>query len=262
MTYIRLIIKFILFLLHSLFFLLIGLVLPLAFLFVSKKNKRRFLSWLTKIWSISTLKILNVKIFADLTYYNKNETYLIVGNHLSWLDAVIFGSFFKAQFIAKKEIASWPIIGWLSKIGGTVFIDRTKITQGVKVASTLAKTLQLGSSVLIFPESKSSIGNKVLPFKPSLFLSAIEAGSKILPVTLDFGTVDGKPFVTDEDKIKFSYFDDMTFAPHFLKFLTFKSFTMKLITHPPIETTTGLDAKELALKSFQLVESGMESLKK
>ena len=93
---------------------------------------------------------------------------MIVGNHLSWLDAVIFGSFLKRNLL-QKEITSWPIIGWLSKIGGTVFIDRTKITQGVKVASTLAKTLQLGSSVLIFPESKSSIGNKVLPFKPSLF---------------------------------------------------------------------------------------------
>ena len=104
MTYIRLIIKFILFLLHSLFFSFNWISSSISISFCFKKNKRRFLSWLTKIWSISTLKILNVKIFADLTYYNKNETYLIVGNHLSWLDAVIFGSFFKAQFIAKKKL--------------------------------------------------------------------------------------------------------------------------------------------------------------
>lgn len=262
MKFFRLFYRTIFLSLHSLFFLFFGLFFNFFLLFVSKKRKRILLSILTQLWAKSFLKVLNLKIDSDLSFYNEDENYLIVANHLSWVDVIIFGSIFKVQFISKKEVSSWLLIGTLAKIGGTIFIDRKKITHGFRISSMLAETLKLGSSVVIFPESKSSIGNSVLPFKPSLFLSAIESGKKVLPVTLDFGLLNGKPFVTDEDKISFSWFDDMVLPPHLLKFLQIKKISMKIITHKPIDSNNGIDARELAQKSYDAVVSGMESLKR
>ena len=262
MKILRFTVRFILVLLHTLFFLIAVILLNIVSIPFSKKTKIRNLSWLTKIWAKSFLKIISVEVVADTKNYNPNENYLIVGNHLSWVDVFIFGSLFNTQFIAKQEVSSWPLIGILSKVGGTIYIDRNKIIHGVRVSSIIAENLKEGGSVVIFPESKSTIGNTVLKFKPSLFLSAIESGKKVLPVTLDFGLINGKKFETDEDKIKFSWFDDMIFAPHFFKFIQLNKIQMYVTVHEPISSTNGLDARGLAEKSYNIVLDGMKSLKK
>ncbi len=142
------------------------------------------------------------------------RTGLIVANHISYLDIVALAAVTPCLFVAKCEVARWPVLGAFASMAGTVFIDRSRRRDVVRVNSELARLLGLGLPVVLFPEGTSSDGRDVLPFKTSLFQPVTGGVVPVAAVAVDY-TVAGHSV---PDTV--SYWGDMTLIPHLLKLLT------------------------------------------
>jgi len=101
---------------------------------------------------------------------------LYVSNHGSWADIVVIGSVAPVAFVAKREVASWPLVGVTVKIQRTVFVARTRRHRAAGAVADFVKRLKDGLSVVLFAEGTSSDGNRVLPFRSAL-LGAVEEAS-------------------------------------------------------------------------------------
>ncbi len=137
-----------------------------------------------QLWSLQLLKILDVKleIRGDLSAHDRGVLY--VCNHISWLDIHVINAWRPMRFVAKKEVGKWPIFGWFAKQLNTLFIDRQMRGDSFNISSQMAKGLSQQDRICIFPEGTSSDGEVVLPFKPNLFQSAIEANVPCQPISI------------------------------------------------------------------------------
>jgi 1-acyl-sn-glycerol-3-phosphate acyltransferase len=113
---------------------------------------------------------------------------LYAANHISWLDIPALGGTVHARFIAKSEIAGWSLIGWLAKIGGSVFVQRQKRSAARVQADAVLVALTEGRPVVLFAEGGTGDGVALTPFRASLFAAANEAGVIVQPVAIDYGT--------------------------------------------------------------------------
>jgi lyso-ornithine lipid O-acyltransferase len=107
---------------------------------------------------------------------------LFVSNHVSYTDITVLGSVIAGSFIAKTEVADWPLFGWLARLQRTVFVDR-QVRSTPSQRDAITARLAAGDALILFPEGTSGDGNHVLPFKSALF-SAAQAMQKIEPVAI------------------------------------------------------------------------------
>jgi 1-acyl-sn-glycerol-3-phosphate acyltransferase len=112
---------------------------------------------------------------------------LYAANHISWLDIPALGGAVLCRFIAKSEIAGWSLIGWLAKIGGSVFVQRHKRSETRNQANAVSVALTEGRPVVLFAEGGTGDGLTLTPFRASLFVAANEAGVTVQPVAIDYG---------------------------------------------------------------------------
>jgi len=112
---------------------------------------------------------------------------LLVANHISWLDILAIGARSDVCFIAKAEIADWPVVGWLAKIGGVIFVDRARRSETRTQADVVTLALRQGKAVVLFAEGGTGDGITIAPFRPALFASAVETGVRVQPVAVDYG---------------------------------------------------------------------------
>ncbi|AFM34435.1 MULTISPECIES: lysophospholipid acyltransferase family protein [Stutzerimonas stutzeri subgroup] len=127
---------------------------------------------------------------------------LWVANHVSWCDIPLLGMLRPLSFLAKAEVAGWPVLGWLARQAGTLFIRRGAGDAG-QINQQLANHLYQGRHLLIFPEGTSTDGSSVRTFHPRLFACAIEAGCAVQPVAIRY-LRNGKPdtlapFIGDDE---------------------------------------------------------------
>lgn len=146
----------------------------------------------TQAWSRQLLHILAIKVKVNGNppgVYPANT--MIVANHISWLDIFALNSITVSRFVAKKELRDWPVAGFLIKSVGTLFIDRSNRRDASRVNEQLAKALQDGCCMAVFPEATTSEGHSLLPFKPSLFEASRLAHATIQPVAIRYLTPGG-----------------------------------------------------------------------
>jgi len=136
---------------------------------------------------------------------------LLVSNHLSYLDIMLYGATMPCVFVSKTEVRAWPIVGLLAALGGTVFIDRKSTVSATEAATKIEELLAAGILVLIFPEGTSSDGLEVLRFYPFLFEPAVRQGA---PITTAAIAYTAEPEVPESS---LCYYGDISFAPHILK---------------------------------------------
>jgi len=153
--------------------------------------------------------------------------YLIAANHISWIDIHVINAFKPHYFVAKAEVASWPIFGWMAKQLGTLFIERGKASSIRKMVPELAA--QLGQkAICIFPEGTSTDGWQVAPFKPNLFEAAIVASAPVYVLAIQyFDLQTGKK----------------TTAPAFIGDMGLLDSMWRLICSPPICAEIHISAK-------------------
>jgi len=139
-------------------------------------------------------------------------TGLIVSNHLSHLDILLYAAATQCIFVAKSEVLSWPMFGILARCGGTVFVERDRRHGVGDPAASITEALTAGIPVVLFPEGTSTDGNTVLPFHTSFFQTAITTGAPIVPTAIAYS-------VTDGAESELCYYGDITFFPHLLSVL-------------------------------------------
>jgi 1-acyl-sn-glycerol-3-phosphate acyltransferase len=183
------------------------------------------------------LKILNIKIQLIGEIYTAKPG-LLVSNHASWIDISILSSLTNISFIAKSEVSSWPIFGFLAKMQDTLFIERKSI-KASKQKNEIKDILSKGKRLVLFPEGTSSDGNRVLNFKSSLFSVAecdsnIEDVYAIQAITICYKGLNGLPMSRSE-RPYLSWWGDMGLISHLWNMLSFKSADIIVIAHEPID---------------------------
>jgi 1-acyl-sn-glycerol-3-phosphate acyltransferase len=162
---------------------LAGLLAQLAlFWWIAPQSARRVVS----LWSRAMLVSLGVRLKIQTTQTQASQASLVVSNHISWMDILALQAALPVVFVAKSEIKSWPVLGWMVALAGTCFIDRSRRTALRTVHTTLTSHLQAGQSVCIFPEGTTSDGAQVLPFHAGLLQAAIEAAVPVQPIRLHY----------------------------------------------------------------------------
>src|SRR6185436_7426012 len=89
---------------------------------------------------------------------------LLVSNHLSYLDILVLATLTPAVFVSKSEVKNWPVFGWFARMAGTIFLQRTRRADVVRISEEITTVLRGGHLVVLFPEGTSSNGRQVLPF--------------------------------------------------------------------------------------------------
>ncbi|BAW00327.1 1-acyl-sn-glycerol-3-phosphate acyltransferase [Lysobacter enzymogenes] len=112
---------------------------------------------------------------------------LFVANHVSWVDIEILHSQRMMGFVAKREIAGWPVVGWLAARGHTIFHSRGSTESLGGVLHEMLSRLRAGRSVGVFPEGGTRGGREIGPFHARIFMAAVEAGVPVQPVALRYG---------------------------------------------------------------------------
>lgn len=139
-------------------------------------------------WSARLLQIFSVSIVADGAPPHAG---LVVANHVSWLDIFVLNAIRPCRFVAKSEVRRWPVLGWLVKSAGTVFLERRTPRDVHAIAARMADALAAGDLVAFFPEGTSSPQGQLLPFHANLFEAAIRTRVEVHPVALAYHDVDG-----------------------------------------------------------------------
>jgi 1-acyl-sn-glycerol-3-phosphate acyltransferase len=153
----------------------------------------------------------------------RDRAVLYVSNHVSWADILVIGSVAPVAFVAKREVASWPLVGITAKIQRTVFVDRTRRHQAADAVADIVKRLKDGVSVVLFAEGTSSDGNRVLPFRSAL-LGAVEEASAhagnilIQPMSISYTGLHGIPMGRQHRPLV-AWYGDLDFLPHIKAFI-------------------------------------------
>lgn len=170
---------------------------------------------------------------------------LIVSNHLSYLDILVFAALAPCAFVAKKEVRRWPVFGFFAAVGGTIFVDRSRPHLAQQSVAEMREALEAGVRVVLFPEGTSTGGDRVLPFKPALFESAIETQQPISAAYLAYEVENADPAQVA------CYWGEMTFAPHLLRLLAEPHVMASVRFNPALKPFT--DRKTAARDLHQLV---------
>ncbi len=179
----------------------------------------------------------------------------VVANHLSWIDIFALNAGISVFFVAKSEVAEWPVINWFSQAAGTIHINRRRMEAATQ-KKTLEDRLCAGNRLLFFPEGTSTDGSLVLPFKSTLFapffIEEIKNVTWIQPATVIYRAPEG------EDPGLYCWWGDMDLGTHLLKVLSARRQGIVEVTfHPPLRVADYADRKALALACEEVVREGM-----
>lgn len=178
-------------------------------------------------------KIFSMQCDAQGKPSKKNPS-LFLANHSSYLDIFILGGFVPACFIAKSEVASWPVIGWIAKLQNTLFFERkgNKVKEQISVMSNYFDN---GGNLILFPEGQTTDGASVKPFKSSLLQSVESAGRLVYiqPVTISYTHYQGKA-MDRSIRDHYAWYDGAPFFSHFWRMLGMGKARVKVIFHDPV----------------------------
>lgn len=161
-------------------------------------------------WSSRILRTLNLKISFTGEPHPEG---LIVSNHLSYLDILVFSSIANCVFVSKSEVKSWPVVGWVATLSGAVYVDRSRRTDTQSVQPEMKASLSRGLRLAMFPEGTSTDGSRVLRFHSSLFQPAIDLNTPVTAAAIRYSVADG------DAAQDVCYWGDMTLGPHLFKLL-------------------------------------------
>jgi len=144
-----------------------------------------------RLWSAGLLRVMGLTV--EVSGLPRPGATLIVANHISWLDiAAIHVAVPHARFVSKADVLSWPLLGRLIRDAGTLFIERERKRDALRVVHTVAASLQAGETIAVFPEGTTGAGPELLPFHANLLQAAVSTGTPVQPVVLRFDDISGR----------------------------------------------------------------------
>jgi len=142
-------------------------------------------------WAARLLRVLAIRLELKGAPPSAGTAALLVANHVSWLDPFVISAVRPVRFVAKSEVRRWPVIGWLTAQGGTVFVVRSRRHHTAYVNQSVVAAMRSGEVFAVFPEGTTTDGSVVLPFHASLLQPAFESGAPLVPVALRYLRADG-----------------------------------------------------------------------
>jgi lyso-ornithine lipid O-acyltransferase len=149
---------------------------------------------------------------------------LFVSNHASWVDILVIGSIVPIAYVAKTEIAKWPVVGTVARAQRTVFVDRSRRQRTGDAIADIVSRLASGTSVVLFAEGTSSDGNRVLPFRSALIGAVEETAARsqngllIQPMSICYTGLHGIPMGRQHRPLV-AWYGDLDFMPHLKAFV-------------------------------------------
>lgn len=192
-----------------------GLAAILWILQVLRLPGRRTVS---RTYSRALCALLGIRIGVVGTL-SRDRSLLVIANHASWLDILVLTAVAPVIFVAKREVASWPLVGLVAKLRPTVFVDRARRHQTGDVNAAIAQRLAHGDPVVLFAEGTSSDGNRVLQFRSALFgaaeslLSRGEPQVLLQPVSIAYTHIQGLPLGRQHRPLV-AWYGDMKLVSH------------------------------------------------
>jgi len=202
------------------------------------------------------LKLLSIKIVVKGSFGGDGS--LIVSNHASWIDILIISSIIKTSFVSKSEVSRWPLISWLAKLQRTIFINRNNNKELAKTANEIQDRITNNQNVVLFPEGTSSDGNRVLPFKSSIFiLCELSEVSKfnIQPISIAYTKYNGLS-MTRIERMLIAWYGDMNLLSHIYNIIRSGSFEVEVTFHNRIDISEKKSRKDIASECEDIVRDG------
>jgi 1-acyl-sn-glycerol-3-phosphate acyltransferase len=227
---------------------------------VSTSAARRFPHW----YHGKVCRILGVRIHIEGAVTPGTPT-LLVSNHTSWLDIPVLSAVAPVSFIAKSEVGRWPFVSALARLQRTVFVDRTKRVSIGDTATEMTRRLAEGDALVLFAEGTSTDGNRVLPFKSSLFAAAKPAGPLasgkeppvvVQTVSIVYSRLHGIP-LGRADRPLVGWYGDMDMQSHAWELLQAGPLDVIVRIGPPIALADFANRKELADRTEMAVRESL-----
>jgi len=216
------------------------LILLLVFPWLKAEQRHRSI----RHWCKQLLGIFNMHLSVIGAERLMDTHCLMAANHISWIDIHVINAFKPHYFVAKTEVASWPIFGWMAKQLGTLFIERGKPISIRNMVQEMASQLNQ-KAICIFPEGTSTDGKQVASFKSNLFEAAIVANAPVYCLAIQYFDL--------RTGIK-------TTAPAFIGEMGLLDSIWNLICSPPICAQISIVAKLPALKERKALAELSQSL--
>jgi 1-acyl-sn-glycerol-3-phosphate acyltransferase len=154
-------------------------VMALHFPSLDAAGRQARIQW----WSAKLVRMVGLELQCSGT--PRPGATLLLANHVSWLDiAAIHAVAPHARFVSKADVQAWPLLGWLVRGAGTLFIERERKRDALRVVHQVAESLQAGETVAVFPEGTTGDGHRLLPFHANLLQAAIATGTPVQCVVL------------------------------------------------------------------------------
>jgi 1-acyl-sn-glycerol-3-phosphate acyltransferase len=202
---------------------------------------------LKRIWSHQLLRLLGIRVKFQGT---ATPDGLLVSNHISFIDIFVINTVLPSRFVSKDDVAGWPLIGWLSRLNGTLFIERGSSRAANRMLSMMRDALGTGDRVAIFPEGTSTTGDRVLPFHGALLQSAIDAAVPVHALLLTYSDAAGHHTTAP------AYVDDISVLDCLIATLRSGGLTASLTLvasfRPPHS-----DRRQLAHQAHQAIAGGL-----
>ena len=182
---------------------------------------------------------------------------LFVGNHISYLDVFALGGHLPGYFVAKSEVAHWPLFGQLARLQNTVFIER-RASRAVGQVRSLQHVLANGENLILFPEGTSTPGVEVLPFKSALFKAADLPDTQVTiqPLSISYTHCQGRA-MSQQQRDLFAWYLPMPFLSHFLTMLSVPGVRAEIRLQKPVHLQEFASRKQCAAYCQQQVAAGL-----
>jgi 1-acyl-sn-glycerol-3-phosphate acyltransferase len=230
---------------------IIGALITISILFpiINRRSKQKHSSR----WSKWLLRIAGLKLRIEAPQGLPDKPCLMVSNHISWIDTHVINSFLPVYFVAKSEVAAWPVFGWISKKIGTIFIRRESARHARQIVDLMARDLS-HKSFCIFPEGTTTEGSYLLPFKASLFESAVISQAPVWSLAIQY-----RSKITGERSQTPAFIGDMGILESMEKIMGDRQLEVSITLMPTYdpEKDSPLNRSHLAQKSYEWVSSAI-----
>jgi len=209
-------------------------MVALRFRHLDAKGRQLHVQW----WSGKLIRLIGARL--ELQGTPRPGATLLIANHVSWLDiASIHAGCPQARFVSKADVLRWPLLGWLIRHVGTLFIERERKRDALRVVHQMAEALRQGDSVAVFPEGTTGPGPQVLPFHANLLQAAIAVEAPVQPIVLRYSEP-GQVFGTAAQ-----YIGDTTLIGSIWKIISARGLVVHVNFLPP-QATAHADRRALA----------------
>jgi len=174
----------------------------------------------------------------------------VISNHLSYLDIVMFAALRPCVFVSKLEVKSWPVIGWMTVMAGTVFVDRGHGGSALRAGSRMQSVMEQGMPVVFFPEGTTSNGEGLLKFHSGLLAQVLEVGEPVTTAYLQYSLGEGNEPGADV-RNDVAYWGDVSMGSHVFRLLGLRNIKAKIwFADAPITfSAAGMQRKVAAVEA-------------